>query len=177
MKKFLITCALLLLCGGTILLFSVPERVRCAFEGIAGYDLNKYETHTEKLPARTLDIDFSSLPNEPLTVYRHDGDVRVELDSVVFNGDGYTFSFTSYGRSSFSSGWIVCFENSTDRFFETDTGEFLYSLTGEGPLENDRITYTFALYPNSETCTVEQFANLHISIPLDTLTLVCYERK
>lgn len=178
MKKYAFALILLLICCGIIIVFSVPDRVQYAFNGMAGYNLNRYETHTTKLQKCTLDIDFSTYQKEPFTVCKYSDDVYINLDSIVFNGGSYTFKFISYGNSSFSLGNIIRFEdNNEDLYIDNSFGEFVFQFKGADALENDTINYYFDLYPNFENCNINDFAAMSVSIPIDTMTLVSYERK
>lgn len=178
MKKYITALVLILICCSMMIVFSVPDRVQYAFNGMAGYNLEKYQRNITKLENCTLDIDFSTYQKKPFTVYRYNNDVHMDLDSIVFNGDSYTFKFISYGSSSFSSGHIICFEeNSKDIYIHNSFGEFVFQLKGVDALENDAINYYFDLYPNSENCNIDDFASMNISILIDTMTLVGYERE
>ena len=178
MKKYVIALVLLLICCSMIIVFSVPDRVRYAFYGMAGYNLERYERHITELQKCTLDIDFSTYQKKPFTVCKYSDDVYIDLDSITFNGDSYTFKFTSNGDSSFASGNIICFEeNNEDLYINSNFGEFVFQYKGNDALENDAINYYFDLYPNYENCNINDFTTMSISIPIDTMILVSYERK
>ncbi len=179
MKKFMIALALILVCGSTMVVFSVPERIHYAFNGMAGYAPDRYEQLVSELPKRTLDIDLSDLPKTPFTVYAYDENVRIELDSVDFHGDGYTFKFVSYGESSFSSGSILRFADCVeDLYINNDDGEFIYQLTGEEGFKHDTFIYYFDLYPSSDKVSEKDLAEMRFTftVPMD-ITLVNYNRK
>lgn len=178
MKKYIIALILLLICCSVIIAFSVPDRVQYAFSGMAGYNIDKYDTHKTELQKRQIDIDFSTYQKKPFTVCSYNKEVYMDLDSIVFNGDSYTFKFISYGDSSFSLGNIICFEeNNEDLYITNSLGEFVFQLKGADAIENDTIVYYFDLYPNFENCNINDLTTMNISILVDNMAVVTYERK
>lgn len=177
MKKYILVLVAVLSCCAVLVIFSVPDRIEYAFNGMGAYAHDDYNKLVADLPNGSLDIDFSTYKKSPITVYKYNEDVYLNLESIVYNGNSYTFKFVSYGKSSFSKGDIICFEeNNEDVYVKNDVGEFVFQISGVGSLKNDTVEYSFSLYPKDENGGMKEFTTMSICIPIDKLVLVSYER-
>lgn len=177
MKKYIIALFAIILFISMLVAFSVPDRIKCAIYGIAGYDLDDYELTKKDIETQEILIEFSKYTKQPILVYEHNRNVSLILENIAYNGDSYTFCFVSYGSSEFESGEIIYFEeNCEDKNIINDCGEFIFQYMGNSSLENNRIEFYFDLYPKNGMYNVEDFSEMTIKIPIEHVVLYRYER-
>ncbi len=178
MKKYGISFILIIVILAGVVLFSVPDRIKYAFNGMAGYDSEDYEKRISKLPETELTIDFSTYNDEQIIIYQLKDGVYLALEDVEFCGEYYVLNFVSYGKSSFKKGDIICFNDNINTVYTNVNGEeYGFSIKVEDPLIDDKRNYSFYLGPQKADFNMEEFLKLKITIPIDKFELLSYERK
>lgn len=99
MKKYLIVLLILLGGCGLIVGFSIPDRINYAINKMNSYRDDKYSISYTELEEKTLKLDFSTYKKETLEIYNCKG-ILLEIEDIVFTGDGYDVMFISTGKSN-----------------------------------------------------------------------------
>ncbi len=176
MKKYIISVIIVLLLCGVVIVFSVPDRIKCLLYGISGYDLDDYSVSESSLPKKEVQIDFSTYNKKEIEIYKCDN-VTLTLDEITYNGESYRFTYVSHGTSNFKNGEIILYnENVEDRYISNNVGKFVYQYCGNSSLNDDTIEYYFELFAEDEINT-DDFVTMGINITVDGMKLVTYVRK